>query len=142
MYKTAPYAYISHTSSLSFSHLSLTEIDRMRIDIDGLEVAFPYPSMYKEQLQYVRELKKALDEGGHGLLEMPTGTLTTSSSRARFFKNHLFSLCRNGKDSSAVIVDSSIQSKVSCENGKVDLLHQNGTRDGTGHRRAQDHHRV
>eukprot|EP00938_MAST-03A_sp_MAST-3A-sp1_P002139 g2139.t1 len=46
----------------------------MRIDIDGLEIAFPYPSMYKEQLQYVRELKKALDEGGHGLLEMPTGT--------------------------------------------------------------------
>jgi DNA excision repair protein ERCC-2 len=50
----------------------------MRIDIDGLEVAFPYPSMYKEQLQYVRELKKALDEGGHGLLEMPTGTFASS----------------------------------------------------------------
>ena len=37
-----------------------------------LEVAFPYPSMYKEQLQYVRELKR-LWMGGHGLLEMPAG---------------------------------------------------------------------
>ena len=64
----------------------------MRIDIDGLEVAFPYPSMYKEQLQYVRELKKALDEGGHGLLEMPTGTFLTSTTT--FF----LSLSRNNSN--------------------------------------------
>eukprot|EP00939_MAST-03C_sp_MAST-3C-sp1_P000728 g728.t1 len=51
----------------------------MRIAIDGLVVDFPYDSIYKEQRAYMEELKKILDQGaapggGHGLLEMPTGT--------------------------------------------------------------------
>lgn len=46
----------------------------MRFDLDGLEVFFPYDRMYLEQHQYMRSLKQILDAGGHGLLEMPTGT--------------------------------------------------------------------
>ncbi|GLE01467.1 hypothetical protein PINS_up010297 [Pythium insidiosum] len=51
----------------------------MRVDIDGLEVLFPYERMYPEQLQYMRELKRALDAQGHCMLEMPTGTGKTVS---------------------------------------------------------------
>ena len=46
----------------------------MRFLIDDLEVLFPYPRMYSEQLQYMTELKRAVDARGHGMLEMPTGT--------------------------------------------------------------------
>ncbi|KAJ8906401.1 hypothetical protein NDN08_002894 [Rhodosorus marinus] len=46
----------------------------MRFNLDGLEVFFPYESVYPEQLEYMRELKKALDAGGHAVLEMPSGT--------------------------------------------------------------------
>ncbi|CAI5745493.1 unnamed protein product [Peronospora destructor] len=46
----------------------------MKVEIDGLEVIFPYERMYSEQLQYMRELKRALDAQGHCMLEMPTGT--------------------------------------------------------------------
>jgi DNA excision repair protein ERCC-2 len=46
----------------------------MKFDLDGLEVFFPYDRMYVEQYQYMRSLKQILDAGGHGLLEMPTGT--------------------------------------------------------------------
>jgi DNA excision repair protein ERCC-2 len=51
----------------------------MRVDIDGLEVLFPYERMYAEQLQYMRELKRSLDAQGHCMLEMPTGTGKTVS---------------------------------------------------------------
>ncbi|CAH0478533.1 unnamed protein product [Peronospora belbahrii] len=51
----------------------------MKVDIDGLEVVFPYDRMYSEQLQYMRELKRALDAQGHCMLEMPTGTGKTVS---------------------------------------------------------------
>ncbi|KAK1943091.1 General transcription and DNA repair factor IIH helicase subunit XPD [Phytophthora citrophthora] len=51
----------------------------MKVDIDGLEVLFPYERMYSEQLQYMRELKRALDAHGHCMLEMPTGTGKTVS---------------------------------------------------------------
>lgn len=44
------------------------------IDVDGLPVVFPYPSLYPEQLSYMRHLKRALESGGHALLEMPSGT--------------------------------------------------------------------
>jgi hypothetical protein len=46
----------------------------MKFYIDDLQVLFPFPSMYREQHQYMVELKKALDAKGHCLLEMPTGT--------------------------------------------------------------------
>ena len=46
----------------------------MRFFIEELEVLFPFPSIYREQYQYMVELKKALDAKGHCLLEMPTGT--------------------------------------------------------------------
>ncbi|CAI4230644.1 unnamed protein product [Auanema sp. JU1783] len=51
----------------------------MRIDIDGLEVLFPYEFIYPEQLMYMQEIKKSLDAQGHGLLEMPSGTGKTVS---------------------------------------------------------------
>lgn len=46
----------------------------MKIDVDGLEVYFPYDYVYPEQVLYMRELKKTLDAQGHCLLEMPSGT--------------------------------------------------------------------
>lgn len=51
----------------------------MRVEIDGLEVLFPYERMYSEQLQYMCELKRSLDAQGHCMLEMPTGTGKTVS---------------------------------------------------------------
>jgi DNA excision repair protein ERCC-2 len=51
----------------------------MRFILDGLEVLFPYDFVYKEQYQYMLELKRALDAKGDGLLEMPTGTGKTVS---------------------------------------------------------------
>lgn len=50
-----------------------------RIDVDGLAVLFPYDYIYPEQYSYMLELKKCLDAGGHGLLEMPSGTGKTVS---------------------------------------------------------------
>ncbi|EED21465.1 TFIIH complex helicase Rad3, putative [Talaromyces stipitatus ATCC 10500] len=46
----------------------------MRFKIDEIEVLFPYPKIYPEQWQYMCDLKKALDAGGHCVLEMPSGT--------------------------------------------------------------------
>ena len=51
----------------------------MRINLDGLEVFFPYPAVYREQYSYMLEVKRALDAKGDGLLEMPTGTGKTVS---------------------------------------------------------------
>ena len=51
----------------------------MRFILDGLEVFFPYDYVYREQYQYMLELKRALDAKGHGILEMPTGTGKTVS---------------------------------------------------------------
>jgi DNA excision repair protein ERCC-2 len=44
------------------------------LNIDGLSVAFPYDSIYPEQLRYMWNLKRTIDARGQGLLEMPTGT--------------------------------------------------------------------
>ena len=49
---------------------------------------------------------------------------------------------RNWKDGSAAVVDSSVQSGVSCQDRKVDLLYENGAWDGAGDWRAQDDHWV
>ncbi|VDK55944.1 unnamed protein product [Anisakis simplex] len=51
----------------------------MKIDVDGLEVYFPYEFVYPEQILYMEEIKKTLDAQGHGLLEMPSGTGKTVS---------------------------------------------------------------
>ncbi|GAU96467.1 hypothetical protein RvY_07906 [Ramazzottius varieornatus] len=51
----------------------------MRLDIEGLDVLFPYDYIYPEQYSYMVELKRALDARGHGLLEMPSGTGKTVS---------------------------------------------------------------
>jgi DNA excision repair protein ERCC-2 len=45
-----------------------------RIDIAGLQVVFPFDQCYREQQEYMTELKLALDAKGHCVLEMPTGT--------------------------------------------------------------------
>eukprot|EP00605_Chrysophyceae_sp_TOSAG23-4_P001829 GSChrysophyteH1.ASY1.ANO1.2019.1 assembled CDS len=47
----------------------------MRFDLEGLDVFFPYPAIYKEQHEYMLNLKRAIDAKGHALLEMPTGKL-------------------------------------------------------------------
>ncbi|GMH54955.1 hypothetical protein TL16_g01789, partial [Triparma laevis f. inornata] len=46
--------------------------------IDGLDVFFPFPRLYREQYLYMKSLKQALDSNGHCLLEMPTGTGKTA----------------------------------------------------------------
>lgn len=46
----------------------------MKIEVDELIVYFPYDFIYPEQYAYMRELKMTLDAGGHGVLEMPSGT--------------------------------------------------------------------
>lgn len=51
----------------------------MRLDVDGVAVYFPYGSIYPEQVEYMRELKRSLDARGHALLEMPTGTGKTAA---------------------------------------------------------------
>uniref|UniRef100_A0A915CLA5 General transcription and DNA repair factor IIH helicase subunit XPD n=1 Tax=Parascaris univalens TaxID=6257 RepID=A0A915CLA5_PARUN len=51
----------------------------MKIDVDGLEVYFPYDYVYPEQVLYMEEVKKTLDAQGHALLEMPSGTGKTIS---------------------------------------------------------------
>ena len=45
-----------------------------RFYIDDVPISFPYPFVYPEQLEYMREIKRLLDDDGHGILEMPTGT--------------------------------------------------------------------
>lgn len=51
----------------------------MKINLDGLTVYFPYPYCYREQYEYMLELKRALDSPGHAVLEMPSGTGKTVS---------------------------------------------------------------
>ena len=53
----------------------------MKIPLDGLTVYFPYDYVYPEQYDYMYALKQTLDinNGGHCLLEMPTGTGKTVS---------------------------------------------------------------
>jgi DNA excision repair protein ERCC-2 len=46
----------------------------MKFMIDELTVYFPYDYIYEEQHEYMTQLKKAVEEKGHALLEMPTGT--------------------------------------------------------------------
>lgn len=46
----------------------------MKIQIDEVPVYFPYEFVYPEQLKYMREVKRTLDNRGHCLLEMPSGT--------------------------------------------------------------------
>ena len=36
----------------------------MKFDLDGLEVFFPYDYLYKEQYEYMYQLKKAIDAKG------------------------------------------------------------------------------
>jgi DNA excision repair protein ERCC-2 len=51
----------------------------MIVDIEDLAVQFPYPEPYPEQVQYMKALKRALDAGGHAVIEMPSGTGKTVS---------------------------------------------------------------
>ena len=51
----------------------------MKFRLDELTVYFPYDYIYPEQYDYMVALKKTLDAGGHGLLEMPSGTGKTIS---------------------------------------------------------------
>ncbi|OCL11397.1 DNA repair helicase [Glonium stellatum] len=51
----------------------------MKFNIDTLPVLFPYPRIYPEQYEYMCDLKRTLDAGGHCVLEMPSGTGKTVS---------------------------------------------------------------
>ncbi|VVT50461.1 uncharacterized protein SAPINGB_P002771 [Magnusiomyces paraingens] len=51
----------------------------MKINIESLEVIFPYEKVYPEQVQYMTDIKRTLDVGGNCILEMPSGTGKTVS---------------------------------------------------------------
>lgn len=51
----------------------------MKFYVEDVLVVFPYPFIYPEQLEYITELKRTLDTGGHMVLEMPSGTGKTIS---------------------------------------------------------------
>lgn len=57
----------------------------MKFLLDGMYVYFPYDYVYKEQYEYMLEIKRAYDAGaargcgGHSVLEMPSGTGKTVS---------------------------------------------------------------
>ena len=46
----------------------------MKIQIEDIEVLFPFDHCYHEQYEYMLELKRSIDAKGHAVLEMPTGT--------------------------------------------------------------------
>lgn len=46
----------------------------MVIDLEGLRVYFPYEQIYPEQLKYMRSLLRTIQNPGHCLIEMPSGT--------------------------------------------------------------------
>lgn len=46
----------------------------MIIELDGISVYFPYEQIYPEQLQYIKSLLKCIQDPGHCLIEMPSGT--------------------------------------------------------------------
>ena len=51
----------------------------MKIPLRGLDVHFPFETVYPEQLRFMQEVMKLLNGGGHGLIEMPCGTGKTIS---------------------------------------------------------------
>ncbi|KAG8880867.1 DNA-dependent ATPase of the nucleotide excision repair factor 4 complex [Tulasnella sp. 331] len=51
----------------------------MKIFIEDLPVIFPYDRIYPEQYAYMSDLKRTLDNQGHCVLEMPSGTGKTVS---------------------------------------------------------------
>ncbi|GKT17898.1 putative multi-domain containing protein, partial [Aduncisulcus paluster] len=55
----------------------------MILSIDGLEVIFPYPTVYKEQVSFMHYYKHILDNGSAdkhiGMIEMPSGTGKTAA---------------------------------------------------------------
>ncbi|KAF2730125.1 TFIIH basal transcription factor complex helicase-like protein subunit [Polyplosphaeria fusca] len=51
----------------------------MKFFIEELPVLFPYPRVYPEQYAYMCDLKRTLDNHGHCVLEMPSGTGKTVS---------------------------------------------------------------
>ena len=51
----------------------------MKIKVEDLDVYFPFEIIYKEQFEYMTHLKQIIDNRGHGLIEMPTGTGKTVS---------------------------------------------------------------
>ncbi|KAG0437526.1 General transcription and DNA repair factor IIH helicase subunit XPD [Dictyocoela muelleri] len=46
----------------------------MIFEIDNLKIYFPYDYIYPEQYKYMTEVKHLLDNYGHAILEMPSGT--------------------------------------------------------------------
>ncbi|VDM45177.1 unnamed protein product [Toxocara canis] len=73
------YEYVLYDGSILYVHPIAAKFLLFRIDVDGLEVYFPYEFVYPEQVLYMEEVKKTLDAQGHALLEMPSGTGKTVS---------------------------------------------------------------
>lgn len=46
----------------------------MKFQIDGIPIYFPYAEIYPEQLRYIKSLLKNIQNPGHILIEMPSGT--------------------------------------------------------------------
>lgn len=67
-------SFCSHSRRHEAYGVCEVDCSMVLVDIDGLQVVFPYEALYPEQLSYMKELKRALVNGGHALLEMPSGT--------------------------------------------------------------------
>ncbi|KAI4291266.1 DNA excision repair protein ERCC-2 [Pancytospora philotis] len=46
----------------------------MLLEVESVPVYFPYPTIYAEQLEYIRNVIRTLQGRGHALIEMPSGT--------------------------------------------------------------------
>lgn len=51
----------------------------MKFYIDEVPIFFHYPSIYPEQLKYIKSLLKSIQSPGHILIEMPSGTGKTAA---------------------------------------------------------------
>ena len=76
------YTYVNQnkqTRSFKSCWNNFSFVVKMKLNIGGLLVHFPYDYIYPEQFSYMQELKRSLDAKGHCLLEMPSGTGKTVS---------------------------------------------------------------
>ncbi|KAM0681669.1 TFIIH/NER complex ATP-dependent 5'-3' DNA helicase subunit [Glugoides intestinalis] len=51
----------------------------MKFQIDDVPIYFPYEQIYPEQLKYIKSLLKSIQQPGHILIEMPSGTGKTAA---------------------------------------------------------------
>lgn len=115
---------------------------KMKFQLEGLTVYFPYEFIYPEQYQYMIELKHALDAKGHCLLEVCRyfhfNTCQVHGDLLSFFSSQAMitmglvsdvDAYGNREDNHIALLDY-ILSAFSSRYWKADILHSNRSRDG------------